>query len=442
MSKEFDKYASKSVFKKTIFNLGFQVAPIALALLIMPLLINNLGKDFWAKYTAGISLVFLSNYFSFGIGPTLNRRVSELVGIKENHKIGKEMNECIALSYLLGIGFFFVLMTILSIGYWGKFLSILQSSSDFYFYILITTCFFLTLVIIPYKSALEAFSDFYFLSIVRATISSSLFLVPLFLWSVNKCSLVNCAWALLFLYMVHWIIYYLRFKKHKSIFEFKSSFRLKIKEILAPFKSFSSFFKEALGFSLFFICSATVLFFDRFYYPIFFNTEILSDHFTMLDLFNRVAIITGTISLVYFSAISVWFNNQSFDKIKKILKRQFLLVGFFFLSITLTTFFFLNDLMFWWLKDSFSDFIANTSFKIMVGVLIMNFSILIIRPLQAIGKMKEVNRILLGSTILFLVLVVLFGVFERIEYHYVAFFVKGVFDIILLLVLLRKQRLL
>ena len=93
----------------------------------------------------------------------------------------------------------------------------------------------------------------------------------------------------------------------------------------------NDFLKETFFFSLFFLTSAIVLFFDRFYYPIFFDTEIISDQVTMLDLFNRIAIITGTISLVYFSAISVWFNEGKLNKIKTNLKRQFVMVGLTFL---------------------------------------------------------------------------------------------------------------
>ena len=127
-------YATKKIVKKTLFNIGFQVFPIAAALLLTPYLINTMGKDFWAKYATAISLVFLSNYFSFGLGPTLNRRVSELVGLKKFKIIREELLECVSFSYLLG-GFFFVLFQIaVYVAYkYGTF-SILQNEGDYLFY--------------------------------------------------------------------------------------------------------------------------------------------------------------------------------------------------------------------------------------------------------------------------------------------------------------------
>ncbi len=435
-------YSSKKVFNKALFNIAFQIVPIAAALLLTPFLINSLGKDLWAKFATGVSIVFLSNYFSFGIGPTLNRRVSEIIGLNENKRIGKELKECTSLSVVLGIAFFVLLQTCLFFGYQTNAFSILQSESDFHFYFIILLVFVLAFAIIPYKSLLESFSDFYFLAIARAITASTLFIIPALFVMFKEMSLVKVALALAIFYAILYWVYYLRVIAHQYKFSFTMTSPYSIGFLKSLFKINHGFLKETFFFSLFFLTSAIVLFFDRFYYPIFFDTNIISDQVTMLDLYNRIAIVTGTISLVYFSAISVWYFKGEIDKIRANLKRQFLIVGLFFIFIVLVSYFFLDDILNFWLGESYSNFIDNNSFYLLLGVLSINFTILLIRPLQAIGEIKKVSLLLLMSTIVYLCIVVSLGVLKIIELHFIALLTKTLIDLVAFTYLLKRKNLL
>ena len=435
-------YSSKSVFKKTLFNISFQIVPIVIALLLTPYLINNLGKDLWAKFATGVSIVFLSNYFSFGIGPTLNRRVSEVIGLNQNARIGKELRECTSLSILLGVVFFIILSITLYASFASRTFSILQSKSDFQFYFIILLVFVIAFVIIPYKSLLESFSDFYFLALARAITASSLFVIPaIFVW-LKEFSLIKIATVLAMFYIVLFSTYYIRVVSHQRKFLFKLISPYSKAFLMSLFKFDRNFLVETFFFSLFFLTSAVVLFYDRFYYPIFFDTEIIADQVTLLDLFNRVAIITGTISLIYFSAISVWYNEGQIDKIKVNLKRQLALVGLVFVFVILVSHYFLGDILSWWLGKSYSTFIRDNAFQLLLGVLAVNFTILLIRPLQAVGEIKKVSLILVISTIVYLCMVTFFGVFKAIEYHYLAFLVKAGVDLSVLAYFLKRKKLL
>ncbi|MGB5497747.1 MAG: hypothetical protein WBM77_02330 [Maribacter sp.] len=435
-------YSSKKVFNKAIFNIAFQIVPIAAALILTPYLINNMGKDLWAKFATGVSIVFLSNYFSFGIGPTLNRRVSELIGLNDNHRIGNELKECTALSIVLGIAFFIFLQVVLYIGYGTNAFSILQTKTDFQFYSIILLVFVIAFAIIPYKSLLESFSDFYFLAITRAIAASMLFIIPSLFVLFDEISLVMISMVLAIFYLALYAAYYIRAMAHQQNFSFNIVSPYSLGFIKSIFKINSDFLKETFFFSLFFLTSAIVLFFDRFYYPIFFDTKILSDQVTLLDLFNRVAIVTGTISLVYFSAISVWYNEGKINKIKTKLKRQFLMIGLVFLLIILVGYFFLGDILHWWLGDSYSDFIENNSFFLLLGVLSVNFTILLIRPLQAVGEIKTVSLFLVMTTIVYLCIVIALGINHVIELHYIALLTKAFFDMLIFTYLLKRKHLL
>lgn len=434
------QYASKKVFKKAIFNIGFQIVPIVLALILTPYLIETMRKDFWAKYSIGISLIFLSNYFSFGIGPTLNRRVSEIIGLRENHRIKEELKECVSFSYLIGVIFFFILHIILFLSYKLHIFSILQNIEDYCFYFIILCVFFFAFIIIPYRSLLESLSDFYFLAIARAVTSSSLFLIPFAYLHFRIISLKEIAITLLIFYVFLYFFYFFRAKKHQKKQEFIIYNPLNLELLRSVFNFEIGFLKETFWFSIFFFTSAIVLFFDRFYYPIFFKTEIIADQVTLLDLFNRVAIITGTISLVYFSAISVWYQEKNLLRIQKNLKAQLFIVSAIFTGILLVSYFFLEIILKWWLGFSYSVFMANNSYNLLLGVLLINFTILIVRPLQAIGKIKEVSIWLFRTTIIYIAIVVFLGVKGGINNHYIAYLIKGILDLFFLSRLLKKNK--
>ena len=435
-------YSSKKVFKKALFNIGFQIVPIAVALILTPYLIENMGKDFWAKYSTGISLVFLSNYFSFGIGPTLNRRVSQIIGLKQNHRIQGELRECVSFSYLLGLAFFIVLQAVLYVCYTSESFSILRSNQDYVFYGIVLCVFFLSFLIIPYKSLLESFSDFYFLAIARAITAAMLFLVPFLYITFFSVSLTGISTSLLFIYVILYLLYFVRAKSYESRLSFKIASPVDFEMAKGIFKFEMGFLKETIWFSIFFATSAIVLFFDRFYYPLFFDTRTISDHVTLLDLFNRVAIVTGTISLVYFSAISVWYQENNLSRVTANLKLQLIGVGSLFFVIGLASYFFLDAILHWWLKSNYSNFIEANGFRLLIGTLLVNFTILFVRPLQAIGEIKQVSVWLMSSTLVYLLIVLFFGAFYLIEYHFMAFIVKALIDVIILVTLLRRKKIL
>lgn len=442
-----DTYQSKAVLNKTAFNLIVQIIPILIALSFTPSLIEGLTKDGWAKYSVGISLIFLSNYFSFGIGPALNRQISKFLSEPNYKEILSKLNYARLLAFLLGVFFFFLMLVTLSTLYINGSISLLSNYDDLIFYSLMIFTFLIVFFMIPLRSFLEAVSDFFFLSIVRAIISSFLFLAPFFFIGNNTPNLYQIGIVLLIFYALIYLIFYLRVQMilnkiigQKS--ELLINLIIKSKNIIEILKSDKQFISESFYFSLFFISSAFLLYFDRFLYSSQIDTVKLADHVTLLDLYNRVAILTGTISLVYFSAISFWYNSNQLIKLKKSIKLQLSIVSLVFFVIISFSYFYLNDLLAWWLKLSFSDFIEENSLNLLIAVLIYNFTILLIRPLQAIGEIKIVMIILLVSTFVYAIILFILNHLILIEYHYIAILVKSIIDIILLFILAKKRNIL
>lgn len=417
----------------------FQVVPIGLALSLTPYLIQAMGKDQWAKYSAGISLIFLSNYFSFGIGPTLNRRVSEWIGQNRPEKIPGEMKDCIRMSYFLGLVFFLILQgAILLVMYSGK-LSLLQSKDDYVFFALTGVVFLLVFCAIPFRSMLESLSDFYFLALARALTAGMFFILPALYLLAEKGTLIHMALGFLVFYVFNYIVFAFRVYRKSKMLGISQTHPLKLYKEEGRFLAEKPFMRESFFFSVFFLTSAIVLFFDRFYYALFYDTQILADQVTLLDLFNRVAILTGTLSLVYFSAISVWYQEEKLAKARKNIRIQMGAVALIFSCIMIGSVIFINDLLAWWLKSSYSAFVEQNSIRLLLGVLTVNFTILLIRPLQAVGEIRSVGIILTFSTALYLFLVIIFGYTRQIEFHYIALTAKAVLDILFLGMLMKRK---
>jgi O-antigen/teichoic acid export membrane protein len=439
---ENSRYSANKVRKKSYFNVVVQIIPICVALTATPFLIANLGKDSWAKYATGISLVFLSNYFSFGIGPTLNRRVANLIGKNRVNGIIFELDSCLKLALILGLIGLGILQASLYVAHKTNVFSILDTQNDYIFFALLLLVFLLSFLIIPFKSILESFSDFVFLGVLRAFTSSMLFLVPVFAYWTSDNILFMAASLLFFLYLVLFGTYLFRVKIYFIKMELGRHDFFSPKFMKGLLKFDRGFITESVFFGLFFICSAIVLFFDRFYYPIFYDTIKISDHVTLLDLFNRIAILTGTISLVYFSAISVWFSEGNIKKIKENLRKQLFAVFIIFILIIGFCYFFLNPILSWWLGESYSSFINEIAWPLLIGVLAINYTILLLRPIQAIGRAREVGYFILFSTVVYVVTVFLLGNFRMLDYHFIALICKAGLDLAFGLIVLKRHKLL
>ena len=72
-----NKFRSSLLLKNSVISLVFQVIPITIAIIFIPINILHLGLELWGLYSLAITLFFLVMYLNFGIGPSVNRLVSE-----------------------------------------------------------------------------------------------------------------------------------------------------------------------------------------------------------------------------------------------------------------------------------------------------------------------------------------------------------------------------
>ncbi|WP_296635747.1 hypothetical protein [Polaribacter sp.] len=154
-----------------------------------------------------------------------------------------------------------------------------------------------------------------------------------------------------------------------------------------------------------------LLYSDRFIFKFFINTEILSDHVTMQDLFNRLAIISGNVTAVFYPVISKNKGNKLF--VDNYYKKQIRLISVSFISLLLILLFGLKPFLSFWLKNKYSFYIDDFSFLYLIGIMLFNFSIIQVRTLQAIGYEVYVLKILILISIFYFINVFIIGYYEK-----------------------------
>ncbi|MCV6629718.1 MAG: hypothetical protein OIF50_07650 [Flavobacteriaceae bacterium] len=411
-----------SVSAKVFSNLVLQLFPIIISLVFIPLSIQLLGKSNWAKLTLGISVIFLSNYVSFGIGPTLTRRISSLW--KNKQKLFRKEFEFAfyGVKMLSSIVFTIVLVVLVTLFLTEKY-SLIKNYADLLFFIQCLICFIITFLIIPYRSGLEGLGDFHFLGIYRSIITSLLVLLPYITFLVLDASLLVVGFMLILTYILAFFVLKKRLRSQIGI-------RLK-QERKNKISLKNSFFRESVQFGVFSLLNYIIVFSPRIIYPFNYSSIIVSDFVTLEDLFNRITILTGTISLIYFQVFSEYdlIKSETKKKVKRLLKRKIFLI-FSILIVIVSSKRIVGWFISIWLGTDYSVFMEDNYYLLMVGLVCFNLNILLMRPLQAMGYEKIVNYIVGVAALLFLIGVIVMMYFQLINYHYLLlmFISLGIFS--------------
>jgi O-antigen/teichoic acid export membrane protein len=373
------------VSRKALFNVAIQIIPILASLFAIPISISNLGKPLWLFYSLGITVLFLPNYFSFGAGPYLVRNLVQ----KNNFLLSKKWKDCI--STLIISSIIYVLLSSFLLFTTRNQDAFILNSSEKLFSVFFILSGLMIYIIIILKALLESKEDFYFLGIARALFTTGLIVIPALSFQQE--------WHYGFSVFL-WSVFYV-FVCGNRIKNVRTKLMQK-KNFIISKQNFLEYLKEVWPFGVYLFCWSFFLFFDRIIFKFYVNNNILSDHVTMQDLFNRVAIVSGNISLVYFPTLSNKANST-----KLFLKhyfKQFYYVLFIFAAIILIASFVLKKALSLWLNDDFSTYISNNAFIYLVGIIIFNFSIIQIRTLHAKNKEKYVTYsllVMLGFYLLF-----------------------------------------
>lgn len=398
------------VSRKALFNVAIQIIPILASLFAIPISISNLGKPLWFFYSLGITVLFLPNYFAFGAGPYLVRNLVQ----KNNFLLSKKWKGCISAIIISSI--IYVLFSSAFLFTTRNQDAFTLNSSEKLFYVFFILSGLMIYIMILFKAILESKEDFYFLGTARAFFTTGLIVIPVlsfqqewhYALSVFLCSII-------YVFVCGNRIGNLGAKWTQN------------KNLIISKQNLIEYVNEVWPFGVYLFCWSFFLFFDRIIFKFFIDKNILSDHVTMQDLFNRVAIISGNISLVYYPTLS-----DKANQTKLFLKhyfKQLYYVLFAFAAIIIISSIFLEKALNFWLKDDFSTYISNNALVYLAGIIVFNFSIIQVRALQAKNKEKLVTLHLIVILGLYILFVLLLGLIEQpklLPYGQIAAFITTI----------------
>ena len=398
------------VFRKALFNVAIQIIPILASLFAIPISISNLGKPLWFFYSLGITVLFLPNYFAFGAGPYLVRNLIQ----KNNFLLSKKWKGCISAIIISAI--IYVLLSSAFLFTTRNQDAFILNSSEKLFNVFFILSGLMIYIMILFKAILESKEDFYFLGTARAFFTTGLIVIPVLSFQQEwHYALSVFLWSIIYVFVCGNRIGNLGAKWMQN------------KNLIVSKQNLIEYVNEVWPFGVYLFCWSFFLFFDRIIFKFFIDKNILSDHVTMQDLFNRVAIISGNISLVYYPTLS-----DKANQTKVFLQhyfKQLYYVLFAFAAIIIISSIFLEKALNFWLKDDFSTYISNNALVYLVGIIVFNFSIIQVRALQAKNKEKLVTLHLIVILGLYILFVLLLGLIEQpklLPYGQIAAFITTI----------------
>ena len=197
--------------KNSFVSIFFKIVPILIALICIPLNLKHLGPELWGVYNLAVSILFLVMYFNFGIGPSINRLISEY-SFKDVIKEGKLVHTGFYINLVLVIIIVGILLLVKNviIDY-----SISPSNSerseisDLFFWTILSSGFYL--FISYFRNIYEGKQKFLFVSIIRSIIASFIIASPLFFKSTE---LDKSGMLLFTLFSLIFLLYFILFVKH------------------------------------------------------------------------------------------------------------------------------------------------------------------------------------------------------------------------------------
>lgn len=398
------------VSRKALFNVAIQIIPILTSLFAIPISISNLGKPLWFFYSLGITVLFLPNYFAFGAGPYLVRNLVQ----KNNFLLSKKWKGCISAIIISSI--IYVLFSSAFLFTTRNQDAFILNSSEKLFYIFFILSGLIIYIMILFKAILESKEDFYFLGTARSFFTTGLIVIPVLSFQQEwHYALSVFLWSIIYVFLCG-----------NRIGDLGAKWTQNKNPIISK-QNLIEYVNEVWPFGVYLFCWSFFLFFDRIIFKFFIDKNILSDHVTMQDLFNRVAIISGNISLVYYPTLS-----DKANQTKLFLQhyfKQLYYVLFAFAAIIIISSIFLEKALNFWLKDDFSTYISNNALVYLVGIIVFNFSIIQVRALQAKNKEKLVTLHLIVILGLYILFVLLLGLIEQpklLPYGQIAAFITTI----------------
>ncbi len=368
-------FSGSSIAKNTIYNLLGNIIPLIFALVLIPPLINGLGKERFGILSIAWMIVGYFSFFDFGLGRGLTKIIAEKIGLNQTDQIPKifwtSLFLMISISLIAVIGLLFFVPSLVNI---FKISQNLKHETTNIFYMLALSIPVVT-TMTGLRGLLEAYQKFATINIMKVFLGIFTFLGPLLVLIITN-SLFWIIAFLIFTRIIIWILYLLQcLKVARGI---RNEIRVDLNSI-----------KPVLKFSIWItvgnIIVPIIFYSDRFLIGALISVTAITYYVTPFEVVTKLMIISVALSGVLFPIFSAsFFNNPNITK--KIFLRG---VKFIFLTmypfVLLIITFSYEGIELWLGKD----FAVNSTLimqLLAIGILMNSMSLIPNIFFQGIGK--------------------------------------------------------
>jgi O-antigen/teichoic acid export membrane protein len=368
--------SGKTIAKNTVYNLIGYGIPLLFAVVLIPPLINGLGKEKFGILSLSWVVIGYFSFFDFGIARSLTKIISEKIGINKIEDIPEVF--WISMFLILGVGILFSVLLFFFSPYFVK--NVFNISEGLHKETVKT--FYLVAISIPLvtttaglRGVLEAYQKFGAINYIRIILGAFTFLGPL-LCLIFTNDLFWIVLTLILMRLIVWILYL------GQCFKVNNNLKLNIK---INFGMIKPILKLSGWMSVSNITAPFILYADRFLIGAIVSAAALTYYVTPYEIISKVLLIPSAIVMVLFPAFSASFINKP-EISSKLLLRGVKFIFLFLYPIIFLIITFASEGMNLWLGEIFSNKSTLILQLLAAGVFYNSFAQLTFTYIQGIGR--------------------------------------------------------
>ena len=378
--------------RNVIWSLLGTSAPLLVAVIAIPILVDGLGVARFGILTLAWMVVGYFGLFDMGIGRALIKFVAERLGTKEESEIPSFIWTAIVLMMALGgigglVGF--ALSPWLVIEALNIPLELQVETLDAFYYLAASLP--LVIVSIGFRGVLEAYQHFGIINIIRVPLGSLTFLAPLAVLPYSQ-SLADIVLALVYVRVIACVVYIVVCMKMYPNLRLRA--KLDAKKAMLLFK-FGGWMTVSS------IAGPILLYLGRVMIIVMISAEAVAYFSTPYEVVIKILIIPGAVVSVLFP---VFANRMSAgnDGVKSIYVKAQLSILLLVFPCSLMSYLFAEDVLAWWINEQFSLNGYRVAQLLAVGVLINSLGHLSQSIIQAYGRPDLTAKLHLAELFLYI----------------------------------------
>jgi O-antigen/teichoic acid export membrane protein len=369
-------FSGDLIARNTSYNLLGYGIPLLFAILLIPMLINQLGYEKFGILNLAWVVIGYFSFLDFGIGKSLTKIIAEKIGLNQQEKIPEYFWTSLILMFgiSVGVSFFLFLSVPYLVNDFFKITEELKNESSNAFYALVISIPIVTTTA-GLRGVLEAYQKFGIINIFRTILGGFTFIAPLICLIFTN-SLFWIVISLIILRSFIWILYFSECIKVFLNFKSKVAFN-------------TNLFKDVIKLSGWITVSNIIgplfIYLDRFLIGALISVSAITYYATPFEVITKLLLIPGALVGVLFPIFSAtYLNDPKFSE--SLFRRGIKFIFLLLYPIILLVISFASEGMNLWVGK---DFANNSTFILQMlsfGVLVLSVAYVPFHFLQGIGR--------------------------------------------------------